>query len=370
MAELEAAVLERERASAQATHDRTLALEAVEDLERKLAARTTELEVARAAVAGIEAELAEHAGPSASSKPISRSARSGSNRPKAISRSRTPRATPSAWSSRRQSAALDALDAHAEAIEAELADARRAADNSETRRELETALRNLAGANEDLAVAREELGSLEAKRAAHDQELAHDRSELEQLQATLAAAHAETQAAREELTTVHQELTTTRRAVDETMAEVEVAERAREAITMDSADLLARAEAQATGLIERANRDAEAIRQEALRWEEGLRAEGRREQGRAAAYDAPVHPLGDESAAELVERVERLERKVAKQRRRIDRISDTPGTGDAERDADDIRRAARRDREVFRAELEGLLRRLAPLVDDDDDDDL
>ena len=62
--------------------------------------------------------------------------------------------------------ALDVLDAHAEAIEAELADARRAADNSETRRELETALRNLAGANDDLAVAREELGSLEAKRAA------------------------------------------------------------------------------------------------------------------------------------------------------------------------------------------------------------
>ena len=182
-------------------------------------------------------------------------------------------------------------------------------------------------------------------------------------------ARAETQAARQELTTVNDELTTMRRAVDETMAEVEVAERAREAITMDSADLLARAEAQATGLIERANRDAETIRQEALRWEEGLRAEGRREQGRAAGFDVPAHLLGDETAAELVDRIERLERKVAKQRRRLDRISDTPAPGDAERDADDIRRVARDAiREVFRAELEGLLRRLAPLVDDDDDD--
>ena len=45
--------------------------------------------------------------------------------------------------------------------------------------------------------------------------------------------------------------------------QVEAAERAREAITIDAADVLARAEAEATSMLERANRDAEAIRQEA-----------------------------------------------------------------------------------------------------------
>ena len=104
---------------------------------------------------------------------------------------------------------------------------------------------------------------------------------------------------------------------------------------------------------------------------------------------------------ELADHVERLERKVAKQRRRLDRISaDTsrdarakaklkPGDfrkerrehddagaaavlASAEREAAEIRRAARRDRERFREELMGLLTRLAPLASEglaDDDDD-
>jgi uncharacterized coiled-coil protein SlyX len=70
-----------------------------------------------------------------------------------------------------------------------------------------------------------------------------------------------------------------------------------------------------------------------------------------------------------VDRIERLERKVAKQRRRLDRVSASPVTGDAEHDADEIRRAARRERDQFRAELAGLLDRLAPVDDDDDLDD-
>jgi hypothetical protein len=149
-------------------------------------------------------------------------------------------------------------------------------------------------------------------------------------------------------------------------AEVQIAEQARQAITIDTADLLARAEAQASSLLERANRDAEAIRQEALRWEEGLREEGRREGSRAGR---PVHYEQDETASELLDRIERLERKVAKQRRRLDRIAGAPASVDADREAADIRRAARRDREQFRTELEGLLRRLAPLVDDTEDDE-
>ena len=99
----------------------------------------------------------------------------------------------------------------------------------------------------------------------------------------------------------------------------------------------------------------------------------------------------------LVEQVAKLERKLAKQRRRLDRIVQGQGVpaapaaagpaatrqtavpvpsstaadilASAEREAIEIRRAARRDRERFRDELVGLLNRLAPLEDDDEDDD-
>jgi ribonuclease Y len=167
--------------------------------------------------------------------------------------------------------------------------------------------------------------------------------------------------AQESLTEAHEEMTAARRAVDEMHAEVETAEQARQAITIDTADLLARAEAQATSLLERANRDAEAIRQDALRWEDGLREEGRREGSRG---ERPAHYEHDESASELLDRIERLERKVAKQRRRLDRMAEAPSPADA-----DTRSAVRRDREQFRTELEGLLRRLAPLVDETEDDE-
>ena len=185
------------------------------------------------------------------------------------------------------------------------------------------------------------------------------------MQDALAAMREEMAEAHESLTEAHEELTAARRAVDEMHAEVETAEQARQAITIDTADILARAEAQATSLLERANRDAEAIRQEALRWEDGLREEGRREGTRS---DRPVYYEHDESASELLDRIERLERKVAKQRRRLDRIAGAPASADADRDAE-ARSAARRDREQFRTELEGLLRRLAPLVDDTEDDE-
>ena len=123
-------------------------------------------------------------------------------------------------------------------------------------------------------------------------------------------------------------------------------------------------------LLERANRDAEAIRQEALR-----------ERDPTTATDRGHRPVRRTTrCASLADQVDRLERKLAKQRRRLDRIAqptrptsapapttgssgqarsrptpkrlDSTSAGDAaeviasaEREAAEIRRAARRDRE-------------------------
>ena len=70
-------------------------------------------------------------------------------------------------------------------------------------------------------------------------------------------------------------------------------------------------------MLERANRDAEAIRQQAA-LESGTElrpADYRRPSERAAVGDDPLNGI--------VARIERLERKLAKQRRRLDRISRT-----------------------------------------------
>ena len=112
--------------------------------------------------------------------------------------------------------------------------------------------------------------------------------------------------------------------------------------------------------------------------------------------------MDTEAIPRLVEQVAKLERKLAKQRKRLDRIVRTrsmPGSAagteaaraptgtarpaavavggpsaadviaSAEREATEIRRAARRDRARFRDELVDLLTRLAPMVEDDDLDD-
>jgi hypothetical protein len=221
------------------------------------------------------------------------------------------------------------------------------------------------------------------------------------------------------------ELTAARRAVEETTGQIEEAERARDAITIDAADVLARAEAEATSMLERANRDAEAIRQEAaLATGPGI---GPTDYGRAGTGAT----FADDMVADIFGRIERLERKLAKQRRRLDRMSrserrgvaeaeaeaaadrpksskasaveelarlvtiarpDTPqlrplasvSTVDpnaaaviasAEREAEEIRRAAHLERELFRSELVALLGRLTPIApdsevtDDEDDDD-
>ena len=392
--ELEATLSEREEALAQAASDRESALETAAGLEATLATRTAELAEARASLANLEAELAAHATQLDHSRGELGAVRANADE-----------LTAELETTRR---ALDALDAHAEAIEAELAEARRAADRPETRHELEAVQR-------ELMEARHELGHLELQRAETDRALAQDRIELQQLQHTLAST-------REEATAVIDELNEARRTIAETTAQVELAERAREAITIDAADVLARAEAEATNMLERANRDAEAIRQQAA-LESGAKL-------RPADYRRPTEraAVGDDPLTGIVARIERLERKLAKQRRRLDRISrtarrapeaapeptrpssktqqsaveelaklvalplprdterhlgiagnDQSSAADviatAEREAEAIRQAARQDREQFRAELMSLLSHLSPLpgetadLDDEDDDD-
>jgi hypothetical protein len=189
---------------------------------------------------------------------------------------------------------------------------------------------------------------------------------------------------RDQAVSADRELAQVRAAIDEANAQADAAERARDAITVDAADLLARAEAQASGLLERANRDAEAIRQEAILAAETIAPRVDRPAGNGS------DPAADETLRSLAERVGRLERKVAKQRRRLERLTGKRGANDArpkhaehrrtngngavpdviaaaEREASEIRRAARRDRERFRAELVTLLSRFAPLEDDLDD---
>jgi len=383
--ELETNLSEREQAFTKAALDRDSVSATATDLQSKLAARTAELAETRASVAALEQELSEQ------------TARLDHTREElGAVRANSDEVTAELETTRR---ALDALDAHAEAIEADLAETRRAVDNPETRRELE-AVRS------ELAEARHELGHLEFARAETDRALAHDRIELQQLQHTLATTRDEAIAALDDLTAV-------RRTVDETTAQVEQAERARDAITIDAAELLARAEADATSLLERANRDAEAIRQQAA-LESGTNL---RRSPSSGSNDRVT--FGDDTLTDIVTRIDRLERKLAKQRRRLDRISRTSSRGGdaiaaprsntatqstveqlarlvalphpdpaeqpdrtatlevsaadmiaaAERDAEAIRQAARDDREQFRAELITLLRRLAPLPDETNVDD-
>ena len=131
--------------------------------------------------------------------------------------------------------------------------------------------------------------------------------------------------------------------------------------------------------MERANRDAEAIRQDALLAAEAARA------GRAPPSNRHGY-VAEDALRGLAEQVGKLERKLAKQRRRLDRLTGKrnektarPKTADsrrasasardvissAEQDAAEIRAEARRDREAFQAELIGLLSRFASLEDDD-----
>ena len=106
-----------------------------------------------------------------------------------------------------------------------------------------------------------------------------------------------------------------------------------------------------------------------------------------------VGRFAEETLRSLADQVGGLERKVAKQRKRLDRLTGRgdhggkaamgrPGRrgphrestaldliGAAEREAAEIRRAARREREDFRAELVGLLSRFAPVEDEFDNDE-
>jgi len=376
VAELETSIEARERALADADRGRTSARESVDELEAALTtsraeleqnrtrvgeleaeleaigvAHTAELERANARVAELEAELNGHTADLASTRNELDS-----------ERARAEELATDLETTRRS---LEALDAHAEQVEAQLAAARRAVDSLDVRRELDT-LRN------ELEEARHELGHLELQRAEADRALAHDRMELQQLQRSLMTM-------REQAVTATHELTEARETVEDMLTQVEAAERARDSITVDAAEVLARAEAEASGLLERANRDAEAIRQQAIV-----------DSGAESAH-APATESGGfaaETLRSLADQVGRLERKVAKQRKRLDRLT---GRGDghgkaaksgsarrspradsnaldlisaAEREAAEIRRAARHEREVFRAELVGLLSRFAPVDDD------
>jgi len=379
VAELETSIEARERALADADRGRTSARESVDELEAALTtsraeleqnrtrvgeleaeleaiglAHTAELERANARVAELEAELSGHTADLASTRNELDS-----------ERARAEELATDLETTRRS---LEALDAHAEQVEAQLAAARRAVDSLDVRRELDTL-------RKELEEARHELGHLELQRAEADRALAHDRMELQQLQRSLMTM-------REQAVTATHELTEARETVEDMLTQVEAAERARDSIAVDAAEVLARAEAEASGLLERANRDAEAIRQQAI-------VDSGAESAHAPATDSGG--FAAETLRSLADQVGRLERKVAKQRKRLDRLT---GRGDghgkaaksgsarrspraesnaldlisaAEREAAEIRRAARHEREVFRAELVGLLSRFAPVDDDLDE---
>lgn len=379
VAELETSIEARERALADADRGRTSARESVDELEAALATSRAELEQNRMRVGELEAELEamraahtaelERANARVAELESEREAHAAdlvSTRGELDSeRARADELATDLETTRRS---LEALDAHAEQVEAELAAARRAVDSLEVRRELD-ALRTL------LEEARHELGHLEVQRAEADRALANDRMELQQLQRTLTTT-------REQAVAANNDVVDARATVDEILTQVDAAEQARDAITVDAAEVLARAEAQASDLLERANRDAEAIRQQAI-------IESGAESPRGPAANSGVARFAEDALRALTDRVGRLERKVAKQRRRLDRLT---GRGDpsgktakgrggrlprggsrandvvtaAEREAAEIRRAAQRERDAFRAELVGLLSRFAPVDEDED----
>jgi chromosome segregation ATPase len=385
--ELETSVANRERALAEAERSGANAREALTTREDELEIDRSELAQARGRVTELETELA---GAVAAHTAELASARARTEQLEAELTARTEaleaaRAGQEAADARAEELgaelettrrSLEALDAHAEQVEAQLANARRAVDSLDVRRELD-ALRK------ELAEARHELGHLEVQRAETARALAHDRIELQQLQRTLMTMRDQAVAADGELTQAHE-------AIEDARAQAEAAERARDAITIDMADLLARAEAEASGLLERANRDAEAIRQEAA-----LAAETVAPRGEPAGngHGWPYNPgaMAEDALRNLGDQVGRLERKLAKQRRRLDRLTGKGNTSakysrgndarrparaeatahdvlaSAEREAAEIRRAARQDRDRFRAELVGLLSRFAPLEDEYDD---
>ncbi len=362
IAELEGIAAAREQAYAQSERDRAEALDTVAELEGNLAASSSELEQARVAVAQLEAQVTAHAADldlAHAELDTTRNDALGLRTELETTRNDVLGLRTELETTRRS---LGALDEHAEEIEAELAEARRKAESPEARRELEVT-------RQELDAARAEVGALEARRAEMDEALARDRAELDRLREELTTT-------RELTATVRSELSAARNALEATSAKVESAERAREAITIDAAEILARAEADAGNMLERASRDAEAIRQE-------------------AHLEHPGRQHDNEAITKLADDVERLERKLSKQRRKLDEITNgeitnggrEPGSAKkrgarpkavvsldenaaniveaAEREATEIRRAARRDRDRFREELVGLLNRLAP--DDDDD---
>ncbi|MDQ1511121.1 MAG: hypothetical protein QOG50_2965, partial [Actinomycetota bacterium] len=359
VAELEVIAVDREQTYAESERDRAEALTTIVALEADLAARTSELEQARAAVASLESEITTQAADLdlVRGELDSTSADALELRTELDATSAEILALRTELETTRRS--VNALDEHAEAIEAELAEARRQVDSPEHRQELEVILR-------ELTTARTEVGELEARRTETETMLARDRAELERLRRELTATKELTANARTELSAA-------RNAFEATNANVEAAERAREAITIDAAELLARAEAQAANLLERAGRDAEAIRQE-------------------ARLENPGTQLEHDAITKLADQVDRLERKLTKQRRKLDGITHgdraapetkrdekrdrrpgaVPALDDAtaeilaaaEREATEIRRAARQDRDRFREELVGLLHRLEPTFDD------
>jgi predicted nucleic acid-binding Zn-ribbon protein len=374
IAELETSVANRERALAEAERSRAAVREALTAREDELADDRAELDQARARVAELETELAgvvaAHAAELAQARArLEQLETELTARTAALDTARADRHAAEARADElgaelettRRS--LSALDAHAEQVEAQLANARRAVDSLDLRRELDTL-------RKELAEARHELGHLELERAESARVLANDRLELQQLQRTLMAM-------RDQAVTAEAELTQARQAIDDAQSLADAAERARDAITVDAADLLARAEAEASGLLERANRDAEAIRQEAVLAAEAIAPRVERSAssgaGRPNNPGGPNYPGGiaEDALRGLAEQVGRLERKLAKQRRRLDRLTGKRDSKVARPKADEIGRAARRDaarrdRERFQAELVDLVSRFASLDESDD----
>jgi predicted nucleic acid-binding Zn-ribbon protein len=351
IAELERVAAEHEQAYARSENDRTETLATIAELETNLAARTAELEAARAAVERLEAQITAHAADLDLTREELETTRNDLETTRndlETTRNDAAGLRTELETTRRS---VSALDEHAESLEAELAQARQKVEGPDARTELEAA-------RQDLSAARTEAATLEARRAETQAALTRDRAELEQLQRSLTTT-------REMTATARNELSAARNAYEATKAKLESAERAREAITVDAAEILARAEADAANMLERAGRDAEAIRQE-------------------ARLEHPGQHTDHEAITRLAEQVDRLERKLSKRLRKLDGIahgehepvSDDPAVLDdhaaailatAEREAAEIRRAARRDRDRFREELVELLGRLAPEAESEDE---
>lgn len=238
-------------------------------------------------------------------------------------------------------------------------------------------------ARRDAELARAEIARIESVLAAHEaeralmqQQVLDARAETEELVARLEGTQSTLDALAAHAEEVEAELAATREAAAARVPQSPPQPAPREELSGLASSLVDQARADADALRQQAMREAEAIRRDALVTADGIRRiahEDARDLRARLTEAALTERERDDRLGALVDRVSRMERKLAKQRRRLEKTVDRLESmrreerkgrhaadvlSQAERDAEQIRRAAAVQRQRARDELIALLARL------------